>query len=51
MRGPERTMADFIQSRETKSAVRKLTDPIADVVAFDTFTLLSYDLIQNLSIL
>jgi hypothetical protein len=29
-------MADFVQSNETKSAVRKLTDPIADIAAFNT---------------
>ncbi len=29
-------MADFVQSSETKSAVRKLADPIADVAAFNT---------------
>ncbi len=28
-------MADFTPSSETKSAVRKLTDPLADVTAFD----------------
>ena len=29
-------MADFTPSSETKSAVRKLADPLADVTAFDT---------------
>ncbi len=29
-------MADFTPSTETKSAVRKLADPLADVTAFDT---------------
>ena len=29
-------MADFVQSNETKSAVRKLTDPIADIATFNT---------------
>jgi hypothetical protein len=29
-------MADFTPSSETKSAVRRLTDPLADVTAFDT---------------
>jgi hypothetical protein len=28
-------MTDFVQSSETKRAVRKLTNPIADVAAFD----------------
>jgi len=29
-------MTDFVQSSETKRAVRKLTNPIADVTAFNT---------------
>lgn len=29
-------MADFEQSNETKTAVRKLAEPLADVTAFDT---------------
>jgi len=29
-------MADFQQSNDTKTAVRKLTEPLADVTAFDT---------------
>jgi hypothetical protein len=29
-------MTDFVQSSETKRAVRKLTNPIADVAAFNT---------------
>jgi len=29
-------MADFVQSNVTKSAVRELTDPIADVATFNT---------------
>jgi hypothetical protein len=29
-------MVDFIQSNETKSAVHKLADPIADIAAFNT---------------
>ena len=35
---PEKTMADFVQSNVTKSAVRELADPIADVATFNTFT-------------
>jgi hypothetical protein len=35
-REPERTMADFVKSSETKSAVRKLASQIADVAAFNT---------------
>jgi hypothetical protein len=29
-------MADFVQNSETKSAIRELADPIADVAAFNT---------------
>jgi hypothetical protein len=29
-------MADFVQSSETKSAIRELADPIADVATFNT---------------
>jgi hypothetical protein len=29
-------MADFVQSNVTKSAVRELADPIADVATFNT---------------
>jgi len=31
-----KTMADFVQNNETKSAVRTLANPIADVAAFNT---------------
>jgi hypothetical protein len=31
-----KTMADFVQNSETKSAVRTLANPIADVAAFNT---------------
>jgi len=34
--GGVKEMTDFVQSSETKRAVRKLTNPIADVTAFDT---------------
>jgi hypothetical protein len=36
VREPEKTMADFVQSNVTKSAVRELADLIADVATFNT---------------
>ena len=35
-REPERTMADFVQSANVKSATRTLAEPIADVATFNT---------------
>jgi hypothetical protein len=36
MAGIEKSMADFVQNSQTKSAIRELADPIADVAAFNT---------------
>ena len=36
MAGIEKSMADFVQNSQTKSAIRELADPIADVATFNT---------------
>ena len=36
MAGIGKTMADFVQNSQTKSAIRELADPIADVATFNT---------------
>lgn len=35
MAGAREKMADFIQSNVTKSAVRELADPVADIAAYE----------------